>query len=704
MHKRNSKKRWNSLAFFSNEWILAIVPALVIIFLLPDILVKYRLELQRTSNREENKLLVFYHDMNKDGVKEQIDISNFYGKDCACVIWKTDVALASQFNLYGKVPLQYELTKPIFCDVTNDGCDDLFVFTQKEDSIFLNAIDNVKKKIILRGRLITTIGFGNGKLDFHLTPIVNHDLNGDGIPEIYFSIIGGFALYPRKLFAYDFLNDSLYSSIDTGSKLIATPIQENNRMVLVSTTSATDNCGVDFPFPYQDTCAWLFRFNDKLELHESPISFQGNGCHILGPIQHNEELHYLVRNEGHEKRSNCVFVTDKHGVVKDRALLPSLGFGLPFEIEQKGKIRYLQYCTSNNLNMNYEYNPNTLKFEANSWSQNLPYLYIQSFLLNNNKSINFFGYNYHTRKFELLLDKLNHIVPFYVSFDNDIYFSYFETNSILEGDIIALADASLLYIYLLSKNPFYPFRLILFFLIYLLSTGFIYLSKQLQKRQILKREMLHKKISELQLQLVNSQLDPHFTFNTLNTVSAKILKGEKFEAYDLMSRFARMMRSAMLFNNKDYWSLEEELNFATDYLSLMKERFCDLFNFSVLVNPGVDIVKIHTPRLLIQNFAENAIKHAFTDIDYPGQISINVFSDNKDIHIEITDNGIGREQAKINFEKSKSKSGKGLGLIQQQVEFYNSLNNTQISFKIEDAHETPKGMGTKVCVCIPKTQ
>lgn len=697
------KKYHFSLNFYiTSALTLAVLPALFMFFLGPDLVSKYKMELKQAYNRVDDKLLTFYEDLDNDGNKEKIDFLNYKGRFASCVYSEDDASVRRQMNLYGHIPEQENITVPIYNDINNDGVKEIFLFTQKADSLFLNAVDIVSLEVILYGRFVSKIGLNRGAQDFVLRPIINHDNNDDGIAEMYFLLNGGYALYPRKLMAYDYANDKFISTINTGSQHYVTAIEdEKNALTLISTSIGTDNCPSDYPFPYLDSCAWIFGFNDRLELLFEPIPFNGIASSISGPMFIKNEYHYFVHNEGGKQRANSFISLNLMGQILRKKSASKLILHDKIIPVLSGSItHYISNGIENNILKIYEYNGEKMQFETNEFTKKLPAEFIVPFNLEKVVSAHI-SVNYRTNKAKLYLDERANEIPFNKELYIKAYNPYIQTKSIEEGTILLVTDRKFLYTYLLGENPYYRLRFLVFILIYLSNFLLIALVLYFYQRRARNKAKLQKEIASLQLQLVNAQLDPHFTFNALNTVSAKILKGERFEAYDLMTSFSNLMRSAMLFSEKESWSMEEELNFTRDYLSLMKVRFADRFLFQIEVDEQIDMANIAIPRLLIQNFAENAIKHAFTQIDYIGQLNILAKKDKQNIHILITDNGIGRKNAEKISNESTQKSGKGIKLNAKQIEIYNKLSNTNIQFEIIDLQADDKSSGTQIHISIP---
>ncbi len=698
---RGKRYRFSFLSFISNALVLALLPTLIVSFFIPKLVSKYNLNLQETHFRGKDKKLIFFEDLDGDGKKEEIELINYRNRFASCLFLRNQTTIIQQLNLYGKLPNQENVNVPIYSDINKDGVKEVFIFTQKEDSLFLNAVDYKTFKVILYGRFIAKIGDGSGKMDFVLRPIINHDYNHDKIDEIYFILNACYALFPRKIMAYDFVHDSLISTINTGSQHFVTPIKDKkNNLLLISTTKATDNCPANFPYLYPDTCAWLFGFNDHLKLIFKPIPFGAIASSINGPFLSGDEYHYYLLNHSRDN-TNQVFSIDLEGkIIKEKRMPDFSQQEKMTSIVINRKRHYILNTNTNNIFDVWEYDPDKVEFVKNEFTKNLPTSPLVAIKMGSGKD-GFITMDSKSNLAYLFLDHLKQKVSFNKPLYIKHYNLYFQSKKIGNQYKIVVTDRDYLYTYLLSHNYLYPFRYIVFFFVYLFFFGFILLVEYLYKRRVRKMEELHKEINKLQLQLANSQLDPHFMYNALNTVSAMILKGERFDAYDLLNSFSNLMRIAMLFSNKNRWSLAEELKFTQDYLVLMKARFPLRFEYKIEIPNEIQTENAFVPRLLIQNFVENAVKHAWTNIDYTGQLDILVIKTESILKITITDNGIGRKKAIQNSEQSSNKSGNGIRLNGKQVEVYNKLYHTNINFQITDVKENGVGKGTQISIIIP---
>ena len=193
------------------------------------------------------------------------------------------------------------------------------------------------------------------------------------------------------------------------------------------------------------------------------------------------------------------------------------------------------------------------------------------------------------------------------------------------------------------KAPWYASRLALAvygitcLCLILLALIFIrrrYRRKLAQQTQEMQIQVLEGKLNRSRLSLLQSQLQPHFLFNTLNSISSLVRDGELDLADELIAEFADLFRFVL--NHKDdHWiSVAEELEFVRRYLSIEKTRFGARLNVEVICND--ETAQYQMPALLIQPLVENAIKHG---IGYQGTIRVKVGCDEERIHIEVANSG-----------------------------------------------------------------
>jgi hypothetical protein len=250
-----------------------------------------------------------------------------------------------------------------------------------------------------------------------------------------------------------------------------------------------------------------------------------------------------------------------------------------------------------------------------------------------------------------------------------------------------------------SKNPLYPFRLLLLLLSFAAYYFIFSLIASIQKRRIERRLASERMVLHYQLTNVMQQLDPHFLFNALSNISSYYHKGDKEHAQNYLAKISKLIRSSLENSEKMTISLQEELAFVQDYLFVEGIRIGDRFDYSIDVEEELtDGVEV--PKMLIQNFVENAMKHGLRHLtDRKGLIKVYGSLTGNSLHIYIEDNGVGREKA---GEIGSFGTGNGLNMVRKTLEIFEKLEKIKITFEIEDLHDDNKlPAGTSVLIKIP---
>jgi sensor histidine kinase YesM len=234
---------------------------------------------------------------------------------------------------------------------------------------------------------------------------------------------------------------------------------------------------------------------------------------------------------------------------------------------------------------------------------------------------------------------------------------------------------------------------------YLVIVVFIKFITGIAVRQVEQREKLKQRLLTLQLQGIKSQLDPHFTFNSLNSIASLIYLEEKQSAYDYLNKFTSLLRGMLNDAERIYRTLGEEIEFVTTYLELEKMRFGDKLEFSISVADEVSGEE-KVPKLVMHTFAENAIKHGIIPSMDGGKLQITVDKESDYLRIIIEDNGIGRVKA----AGQSLSTGKGLKLTGEFYDILNQLNKKPITHSITDLYDDSGApCGTRVEVFVPVT-
>ncbi|GAB4000817.1 hypothetical protein GCM10028807_54940 [Spirosoma daeguense] len=205
------------------------------------------------------------------------------------------------------------------------------------------------------------------------------------------------------------------------------------------------------------------------------------------------------------------------------------------------------------------------------------------------------------------------------------------------------------------------------------------------QRETQLRTSFEKRIAELEMLALRSQMNPHFLFNSLNAIEYLVLKGKPNEASLYLSRFSRLLRLILNHSREETIPLADELKALQLYLDIESTRFDDKFRYVIEVDSLVDPASLIIPPMLLQPFAENAIWHGLMPgYQHDKWLSIRIGPNEQgQIVFAIEDNGIGREQARQTKSITRQKSF-GLDITQQRVTLFNQNYPSQIAIQIID--------------------
>lgn len=151
---------------------------------------------------------------------------------------------------------------------------------------------------------------------------------------------------------------------------------------------------------------------------------------------------------------------------------------------------------------------------------------------------------------------------------------------------------------------------------------------------------IHKN-TELKQKLLLTQINPHFIFNSVDTIQSLIYNKQDKEAISYLTKFSKLTRQILEYSNENYILLSEELTMLENYLNIQKLLYNNNFNFDIAVGENIDPELILVPPMLTQPFIENAIKHGLSNKHEGGLIHIQYLIVNDHLHFQVTDNGSG---------------------------------------------------------------
>lgn len=208
------------------------------------------------------------------------------------------------------------------------------------------------------------------------------------------------------------------------------------------------------------------------------------------------------------------------------------------------------------------------------------------------------------------------------------------------------------------------------------------------------------KNKEIALQSLRREMNPHFIFNSLNSVNQFISQNKELEANKYLTSYSHLMRNMMENSNKDFISLSSEIEQLKKYLDLEHLRFQDKFDYEITVDENLDTETTFVPNMLIQPHLENAIWHGLRYRETKGLLQLHFGIKNNKISVLIDDDGIGlTKSAELKTRNQKVHQSRGLTNTKERIGLLNELYKTNIAFSITEKNS---GMtGTLVEITFP---
>ena len=232
----------------------------------------------------------------------------------------------------------------------------------------------------------------------------------------------------------------------------------------------------------------------------------------------------------------------------------------------------------------------------------------------------------------------------------------------------------------------------------------IFLRNKKMKRENeewLEQQMLKTDLIESELKALRSQMNPHFVFNSLNSIQDLILQKDTDASYDYIVLFSNLVRNALSYSNEAFILLEKEIDFLETYLKLEKLRFGDNFSYTIDSNASKTI---QVPSLIVQPFVENAIVHGLFHKQSERILSIYFELRDTLLICTIIDNGVGRTKAlEIQQRQGTDHTSFALNSIHKRLQILKKKYDASIGFTITDLYddETKTASGTKVEITLP---
>lgn len=213
-----------------------------------------------------------------------------------------------------------------------------------------------------------------------------------------------------------------------------------------------------------------------------------------------------------------------------------------------------------------------------------------------------------------------------------------------------------------------------------------------------------KKLLTLEQSMLRSQMNPHFLFNSLNSIKLYIINNEKKNAVFYLNKFSKLVRKILEASSVREIPLAEELETVELYMNIENIRFSNEIQFEIVVDEGIDTHIIKIPSLILQPFLENALWHGLSSKEGDKSILLHVSKGNNGyINISISDNGVGRAVAeKLKESKVLKRKSVGIAITKERLANFSKDYQNTFELDIEDLFDAEGiASGTKVNLRIP---
>lgn len=684
-------------------FVSAIISLLSIPFI-SDYFPQYRAEVTETGILGKPDSRMTWADFYNDGESEKLEwFTNNEGKATYKITGQNGY-ITDQQVLNGKSLIKRN--PPWILDLDKDRFPEVYSFYHRNDSLFFASVEYAadSTKTLNEERFVAIVANPEGEKDYNIDCSQSEDLDKDSICELIFSIYAGYPVLPRNIFIFNPVSKKLIKSGFTGATTnvhYLADINNDGRKEILVSQYAPGNLQGKLIDGVSDNMVQLLVLDDKLNPVFKPVVFKGTygGLGVM-PVRHHDKYFlaamYFNASQAENDATLMIFTSDGQLLgrkkISNSITKPSMQF-----LNQEFSSGLIEILDNEGQLTVYDLSLKVVMKKKHEWLKGFAYFSLHDINQDGkNETIYYLSDQTLGISSSGLQDGIKVIIPGEALPISTICLK----KNIGKPNEISIQTGNKFSLILYSATPWYPFRYLVLVLVFGIMSGFIFFIQFLQRLALRDKYRAERRISELQLLLMRNQISPHFLFSAINSISYRLMKKDPEEANNSVVKLSRLIRSNLIATDRLSRSLKEEMEAATAYLAIVCSQCDEPFSYVVDISPETD-TDIQVPVLVVQNYLENAVKHGIRSLGANGSIRIIISQDSGFLHIEISDNGIGRQKASCIEDKSDS-TGKGMGLMQKFFDEVNKYNPNKISIKILDIY-TSEGTpgGTRVEIDIP---
>lgn len=247
------------------------------------------------------------------------------------------------------------------------------------------------------------------------------------------------------------------------------------------------------------------------------------------------------------------------------------------------------------------------------------------------------------------------------------------------------------------------YALVIGIVVGILYLFYYYKTEQLKKEERLKSQFVQD-LASLEMKALRAQMNPHFIFNSLNSIQKFILKNDTFAASQYLTKFSKLIRLILDHSNQNYIPLSSEIELLKLYTEIEALRFDNQFQYEFVIGNDLNTNASLIPSMIIQPYIENAIWHGLLHKETIGKLWVQIAKYGEDcIKVVVEDDGIGRRKAQESKSKQiLKKKSYGMDITHNRIDILNKMENKNTICSIIDLEDAKKNpLGTRVELIIP---
>ena len=669
---------------------------MVIFSFSPNYFSKYKLELK--EQEYIGRWRVYFVDLDNDGISEKFrgSIAGGTDEETNFILWDDKDDLIDQWTFL--MDLVSVRSSFWFFDLDNNGFKEVYFVSHRNDSALLNRVEPLSNNGINHYAnqvfIDSTLKYDD-RVVFGTDGALLSEYKSGEVKELFFALTSGYAGYPRNAYKYNPKNGKVTKSkyLVNGSKL--THIMDIDGDGFDEILLGSFSHGNDVVAKYSsrsDYSLWLNVLDHNLNFLFEPVEIKVPFSELLTLPYKNkgrvEILAHLHSKQKETSKSKLLVYSNSGELMREKELKE----GIHKVFLNPKEDGFLVFNTTKG-----ELKKFTLDLEELSSVALPPFSEWYGIDINTDGTKEWLRVSIDKSKFSIYPENFKDPVSFKMenSDDGRLFYGIKKT---VEGDQFYLQRGSFCYLFSYGENKYYYLNFLTMPGIYLVILGLVLLIIKGHKIKTEKQRAIEIQISELQIKTIKNQVDPHFVFNAINTISEMMLTDNKLEADNFICRFSDLMRGTLQNSDKIICSLHEEIEYTENFIQLQQIRFNNKFDYQLTLDKTVDVNE-QVPKHVLYSYVENAIKHGLATKDN-GLLKIEISSRKNKLVLVIEDNGGGRDTSK---PTKRNSTGNGLKIMEKVYELFAKLYKKAITCHVDDiVGDEAHGKGVRVTVLIDK--